>query len=148
MTASRRTAGIVGVYNTRQGRRLDGDTSRSLAVEAVRGALDDAGIALESVDGITSGGQATTLIYDLRLGPAWQGFGFGLGMITEAVGVEEVGRVAELADVVQIGSRNMHAMPLLKAVAQLFKALAVNSLEQEEFPAGAADVERHQGAKG
>src|SRR6185436_2289930 len=84
LSARKRRAAIVGVDNTRQGRRMDGETSRSLALEAVRGALADAGIELACVDGITSGALSTTLIYDLRLGPAWQGFGFGLGMITEA----------------------------------------------------------------
>jgi acetyl-CoA acetyltransferase len=91
LTAPKRTAAIVGVYNTRQSRRLDGETSRSLAVEAVRGALDDAGIGLDAVDGVTSGELSTSLIYDLQLGPAWQGFGFGLGMITEAAAAIENG---------------------------------------------------------
>src|SRR5436190_3008484 len=91
LSPRKRTAAIVGVYNTRQGRRLGGETSRSLALEAVRGALADAGIELDWVDGITSGELSTTLIYDLRLGPAWQGFGFGLGMITEAAAAVENG---------------------------------------------------------
>ncbi len=87
---------MVGVHNTRQGRRLDGETSRGLALKAVRGALDDAGLTLADVDGISAGGLSTTLIYDLRLGPAWQGLGFGVGMITEAVTAIEHG----MADVV------------------------------------------------
>ena len=64
---------------------------RSLTLEAVRGALGDAGMELDDVDGITSGELSTTLIYDLRLGPTWQGFGFGLGMITEAAAAIENG---------------------------------------------------------
>ncbi|OBK22814.1 acetyl-CoA acetyltransferase [Mycobacterium asiaticum] len=92
----KRTAAIVGVYNTAQGRRLDGETSRSLAVAAIRGALDDAGLLLDDVDGISAGPMSTSLIYDLRLGPAWQGLGFGVGMVTEAVGAIEHG----MADVV------------------------------------------------
>ena len=88
---SKRIAAIVGVYNTRQGRRLDGETSRGLALEAVRGALDDAGLSLDDVDGITAGEQATALIYDMRIGPAWQGFNFGVGMITEAAAAIEYG---------------------------------------------------------
>ena len=87
---------MVGVHNTRQGRRLDGETSRGLALKAIRGALDDAGLTLADVDGISAGGLSTTLIYDLRLGPAWQGLGFGVGMITEAVTAIEHG----MADVV------------------------------------------------
>ncbi|AGZ53879.1 thiolase family protein [Mycobacterium kansasii] len=106
----RSTAAIVGVYNTRQGRRLDGETSRSLAVEAIRGALDDAGVDLDDVDGISAGALSTALIYDLRLGPAWQGLGFGIGMITEAVTAIEHG----MADVVvlvaaQAGEYRDHA---------------------------------------
>ena len=51
---TKRTAAIVGVHNTRQGRRLDGETSRGLALKAIRGALDDAGLTLGDVDGIYS----------------------------------------------------------------------------------------------
>lgn len=88
---AKRTAAIVGVHNTRQGRRLDGETSRSLALKAIRGALDDAGLCLDNVDGISAGPLSTALIYDLRLGPAWQGLGFGVGMITEAATAIEHG---------------------------------------------------------
>lgn len=94
--SQQRTAAIVGVYNTVQGRRLDGETSRGLAVKAVKGALGDAGLRLEDVDGISAGPLSTALIYDLRIGPAWQGMGFGVGMITEAATAIEHG----MADVV------------------------------------------------
>ena len=90
-----RKAAIAGVYNTTQGRRLEGETTRRLIVEAVLGALDDAGLTLDDVDGITSE-QTASLIYDLRLGPAWQGSTFGVGMVTEAVVAIEYG----LAEVV------------------------------------------------
>ncbi|WP_102419163.1 thiolase family protein [Mycobacterium sp. 4858] len=96
MAATKRTAAIVGVHNTRQGRRLDGETSRTLTLSAIRGALDDAGLSLDDVDGISAGPLSTALIYDLRLGPAWQGLAFGVGMITEAVTAIEHG----MADVV------------------------------------------------
>ena len=95
MPAKGRKAAIAGVYNTRQGRRLEGETTRRLIVEAVLGALDDAGLTLDDVDGITSE-QTASLIYDLRLGPAWQGSTFGVGMVTEAVAAIEYG----LAEVV------------------------------------------------
>ncbi|MCV7194945.1 thiolase family protein [Mycobacterium angelicum] len=96
MSASKRTAAIVGVHNTRQARRLDGETSRTLALKAVRGALADAGLSLNDVDGLSAGPLSAALIYDLRLGPAWQGSSFGLGMITEAAAAIEHG----MADVV------------------------------------------------
>ncbi|MGO4443402.1 thiolase family protein [Mycobacterium sp. 2YAF39] len=95
MPAHGRKAAIAGVYNTKQGRRLEGETTRRLTVEAVLGALDDAGMGLDDVDGITSE-QTAALIYDLRLGPAWQGSTFGVGMVTEAVAAIEYG----LAEVV------------------------------------------------
>ncbi len=93
MTTDRRTAAIVGVHNTRQGRRLDGETSRGLALQAIQGALADAGLRLDDVDGVSAGPLSTALIYDLRLGPAWQGVAFGLGMITEAAAAIEHGMV-------------------------------------------------------
>jgi acetyl-CoA acetyltransferase len=93
---TKRTAAIVGVHNTRQGRRLDGETSRGLALKAIHGALADAGLSLDDVDGISASPQSTSLIYDLRIGPAWQGLAFGVGMITEAVTAIEHG----MADVV------------------------------------------------
>ncbi|MEB4211235.1 thiolase family protein [Mycobacterium sp. 94-17] len=96
MTATKRTAAIVGVHNTRQGRRLDDETSRGLAIKAILGALDDAGLTLDDVDGISASPHSTALIYDLRIGPAWQGLAFGIGMITEAVTAIEHG----MADVV------------------------------------------------
>lgn len=96
MSATKSTAAIVGVHNTRQGRRLDGETSRGLAIKAILGALDDAGLSLDDVDGISASPHSTSLIYDLRIGPAWQGLAFGVGMITEAVTAIEHG----MADVV------------------------------------------------
>jgi acetyl-CoA acetyltransferase len=96
VSVTKRTAAIVGVHNTRQGRRLDGETSRGLAIKAIQGALDDAGLSLDDVDGIGAGALSTALIYDLRIGPAWQGLGFGVGMITEAATAIEHG----MADVV------------------------------------------------
>ena len=89
-------AAIVGVHNTRQGRRLDGETSHGLALKAIQGALRDAGLTLDDVDGISAGALSTALSYDLRVGPAWQGLAFGVGMITEAVTAIEHG----MADVV------------------------------------------------
>jgi acetyl-CoA acetyltransferase len=91
-----RTAAIVGVHNTRQGRRLEGETSRGLALKAIHGALSDAGLTLDDVDGISASPHSTALIYDLRIGPAWQGLGFGVAMITEAATAIEHG----MADVV------------------------------------------------
>jgi acetyl-CoA acetyltransferase len=91
---------IAGVHNTRQGRRLEGETSASLMVAAVAGALDDAGLTLADVDGVSAGAQGADLIYDLRLGPAWLGSAFGVSMFAEAVAAIEYG----LAEVVVLAA--------------------------------------------
>lgn len=59
---------IVGVYNTRQARRLPGETMHSLLVDAVFGACADAGIDVAAVDALV-GQQPAELSYDLGLGP-------------------------------------------------------------------------------
>ena len=51
MEFPRRQAAIVGVYNTAQG-KLPERNSFSLQLEAIRGALDDAGLALADIDGL------------------------------------------------------------------------------------------------
>ena len=43
---------IVGAFNTRQARRLEGETSDSITLAAIRGALADAGVELGDVDGL------------------------------------------------------------------------------------------------
>ena len=47
-------AAIVGVYNTKQGRLLEGSTTDSLTLEATFGAIADAGISPGEVDGIVT----------------------------------------------------------------------------------------------
>jgi len=46
---------------------------------------------------------------------------FGMLVITEALGVEHLPVVAEYADIIQIGSRNMQHFPLLWAVGEMDK---------------------------
>ena len=46
---------------------------------------------------------------------------FGMFVVTEALGVEHIGAVAEYADIIQIGSRNMQHYPLLWAVGETDK---------------------------
>ena len=89
---------IVGIHNTKQARRLEGETSRSLNVKATKAALADAGLTLEDVDGVSATGESSSLVYDFRLGPAWQGIQFGLGAVLEAATAIRAG----MADVVLI----------------------------------------------
>jgi len=51
MTFANRRAAIVGVYTTEQARRID-RSSFSLELEAIRGAVEDAGLTLADVDGL------------------------------------------------------------------------------------------------
>jgi acetyl-CoA acetyltransferase len=97
---SHRRAAIVGVHNTPQARRLEDATSRTLLVQAALGALADAGLALEDVDGVNAEPDALALIYDLSLGPAWLGRQFGVSAIPEAAAAIETGQ----ADVVLIAA--------------------------------------------
>jgi acetyl-CoA acetyltransferase len=95
---SLRRAAIVGIHNTPQARRLDNVTSRTLAVQATLGALADAGLELGDVDGVIGEPDTSALIYDMSLGPAWQGRQFGVAAVSEAVSAIE----ASAADVVLI----------------------------------------------
>ncbi|WP_432825541.1 thiolase family protein [Dactylosporangium sp. CA-092794] len=52
MPSSARRAVIVGAFNTRQARVLEGETSDSITLTAIRGALDDAGLRVADVDGL------------------------------------------------------------------------------------------------
>src|SRR5262249_6132383 len=96
MASTDRQPVIVGIHNTKQARRLEGETSRSLNVKATKAALADAGLTLEDVDGVSSTGESSSLVYDMRRGPAWQGIQFGLAAVLEAAAAIRTG----MADVV------------------------------------------------
>ncbi|HET6429816.1 MAG TPA: 3-deoxy-7-phosphoheptulonate synthase [Phycisphaerae bacterium] len=49
----------------------------------------------------------------------------GLAMVTEAIGLEELAPVAQAADVVQIGARNMQHYPLLEAAGRCGKPVII-----------------------
>ncbi|HZX56279.1 MAG TPA: hypothetical protein VFE86_16450, partial [Ilumatobacteraceae bacterium] len=63
-----RDVAIVGVHNTRQSRQLDGHDSLSIALEGALGALADAGIGVDEVDGI-AGQFAAEMVLGARMGP-------------------------------------------------------------------------------
>jgi acetyl-CoA acetyltransferase len=68
MTHPFRDVAIVGVHNTPQARRLPGHDASSIALEAALGALTDAGLAVEDVDGVV-GQAAADAVLELGLGP-------------------------------------------------------------------------------
>lgn len=53
VAAALQDVGIVGIYQTKQARQLPGQTSESLLIEAVGGALADAGLTIADADGFT-----------------------------------------------------------------------------------------------
>ena len=61
-----RDVAIAGVWNTEQARTLEGRDSQSVAVEGALGALADAGIGIEDVDGV-----AGQFAADMVLGARW-----------------------------------------------------------------------------
>jgi acetyl-CoA acetyltransferase len=63
-----RDVAIAGVWNTEQARTLEGRDSQSLAVEGALGALADAGIGIEEVDGV-AGQFAADMVLGARMGP-------------------------------------------------------------------------------
>jgi acetyl-CoA acetyltransferase len=78
---------IAGVFNTRQARQLPEETSRTILLQALHGALADAGIGLDEVDGIAAPEKSTPpaqWVWDLGLGPAWIGTGLGIDLIIDA----------------------------------------------------------------
>ena len=67
-------AAIVGVYNTRQARVLEGETSRSLTLDSVFGAIADAGLKPSDIDGV-AGAAPGDVIHQLGGRPSWYGSG-------------------------------------------------------------------------
>jgi acetyl-CoA acetyltransferase len=63
-----RDVAIAGVWNTEQARTLEGRDSMSLAVEGALGALAEAGIGIEEVDGV-AGQFAADMVLGARMGP-------------------------------------------------------------------------------
>lgn len=52
MNESGRSAVIVGAFNTKQAKVLNGENSQSVTLAAIKGALADAGIGIDEVDGL------------------------------------------------------------------------------------------------
>ena len=82
-------ARIVGVYTTEQARSLAPQTSFSLAMEALNGALADAGMTLDEIDGFGSNVSGWppsdgAWAYQLKRQWKWSGAGVGPSAVLEA----------------------------------------------------------------
>lgn len=69
----RRQAVVVGAYNTPQARVLEGETSESVTLAAIMGALDNAGLAVADVDGLN-------VLPGLQYRGGADAFGYALGI--------------------------------------------------------------------
>lgn len=90
---------LVGAFNATQARRLEGYTSETITLEAIRGALNNAGLTPADVDGISaSTGRrdfgSAHFGYLMGLGPAWTGHaqGSGIPAVLEAAGAIVTGQ--------------------------------------------------------
>jgi acetyl-CoA acetyltransferase len=99
----RRTA-IAGVYTTRQGKKM-GRTGQSLMIESIKGALDDAGLRIEDVDGIVPlesamrGGMMDHLWWAEQLGERPLGY-LGIGQASGGLAKAATAIAAGMCDVV------------------------------------------------
>ena len=92
---------VVGYYITKQARALEGQTSQSITLDAIRGVLENAALSPSDLDGLSvasgamagwsamAGGEpgmgGTHFAYMMRVGPAWtSSAGVGIGAILEA----------------------------------------------------------------
>jgi acetyl-CoA acetyltransferase len=77
---------IVGVHNTVQGRVLEGYDSRTITLEAGLGAVADAGLKPNDIDGVV-GVNGSDFIYQARIGPVWRSMSqLGIPAMLEAAG--------------------------------------------------------------
>jgi acetyl-CoA acetyltransferase len=97
---------IAGVYNTPQARRLPEHTSTSIALAGALGALADAGIAPDDVDGVV-GPACAEIALELGLGPCTRRpSGLGIPAILDAAALVTTGQCSVV--VVAAGGAGVH----------------------------------------
>ena len=102
---------IAGVYNTKQARILEGYTSPTITLEAIRGVIEESGIDGAEIDGVSVGGGVLNtgqFTYLFGAGPAWRGQGEGRGIaaILEAASAIATGQCTTA--LVAAGSANVY----------------------------------------
>jgi acetyl-CoA acetyltransferase len=108
-----RQAVIVGAYNTRQARKLEGETSDTITLAAIKGALADAGLTIADVTGVNIlpgldyQNGSRRFGYALGLQYFWAGRGTpGIGALVEAASAIETG-VTDVA-LIAVGEAGIH----------------------------------------
>ncbi|HWF14644.1 MAG TPA: thiolase family protein [Acidimicrobiales bacterium] len=87
-----RDVAVLGVHNTPQARRLPGHDSSSIALQAALGALTDAGLAVNDVDGVV-GQAAADAVLELGIGPCTRRpNGLGIPSILDAAALVTTGQ--------------------------------------------------------
>ncbi|MGC8856660.1 MAG: 3-deoxy-7-phosphoheptulonate synthase [Anaerolineae bacterium] len=104
-------AGPCSVESYEQTRRV-GQTLRDLGLHVIRGGAFKPRTSPHSFQGL--GLEGLKILREVA-------DEFGLLVISEALGVEQLPAVAEYSDIIQIGSRNMQHFPLLWAVGEQSK---------------------------
>jgi acetyl-CoA acetyltransferase len=91
---------IAAVHNTRQGRVLEGHDSFTISLEAARGVLAKAGVDGREVDALFSSSYGSQLVYELGIGPVWEGRHSGMGAVLVAASAVAAGlcQVVLIAD--------------------------------------------------
>jgi acetyl-CoA acetyltransferase len=101
-----RDVAIVGIFNTPQARRLPGHSSISIALAGTVGALADARIPVDEVDGIVSPFGAE-IVLELGIGPvARRPSGLGIPAVLDAASLIVTGQCAVV--VVAAGGAGVH----------------------------------------
>ena len=88
---------IVGAYNTKQAKVLQGERERSILLDAMRGALAAAGLAPADVDGVNVMSSVERInsreVVHLPGGrPSWTGSGIGVEAVLEATAAIATGQ--------------------------------------------------------
>jgi acetyl-CoA acetyltransferase len=95
---------IVGAFCTKQARVLEGHDADTINLEAMLGALDDAGLKPRDIDGVI--GQGVQMVHSARIGPVWRSrSGLAIPTLFEAAGAISAG----LASIVLISAGNAGA---------------------------------------
>lgn len=98
---------VVGIHNTRQARRLEHQDSLTIAVEAAQGALSDAGLSVDAVDGV-AGVLGLEVGHQIGAAPMWRSASvLGLATIIDAAAAIATGLCRTVLVVTGVAGRHV-----------------------------------------